>query len=117
MKYLALVMALVSFDTFSIMATNGTKVTVSGIIVLSEVHIEGKLINFKAIKLEQEQCFKADGIMSDKEQCLSTLQLVIPNTISLNLGQRYSLIGDAFHWHTAHHFTKVLFSVSSAKKL
>ena len=117
MKYLALVMALASFDTFSCMPTNGTKVTISGIIVLSEVHLEGKLIKFKTIKLEKEQCFKADGVIFDKEQYLGALQLVVPNTISLNLGQSYSLIGDAFHWHTAHHHTKVLFNVSSAKKL
>lgn len=117
MKYLALVIALVSFDTFSSMPTNGEKVTISGIIVLSEVLVEDKLIKFKTIKLEQKQCFKADGVISDKEQCLGTLQLVTPNTISLSLGQRYSLIGDAFHWYTAHHHTKVLFIVRSAKKL
>ncbi|MBQ4835726.1 DUF4431 domain-containing protein [Pseudoalteromonas luteoviolacea] len=116
-KYLVIVLVLLPFEALSCIPTDGTKVNMTGTIEMSEINIKGKIKKFKSIKLKHDQCFKPDRVFLDTVLYLDVLQPVVPSTISLNLGQQYVLNGEALHWHTKHHYTKVLFSVSSVKTL
>lgn len=92
-------------------------IELTGDVVVNEEKLEEKNVRYKALSLDKEVCFSPDGIFSNKEHKLSNLQLVIPQNLKVEVNAKYKMIGAAFHWHTGHHYTKVLFMVESVVKL
>ncbi len=38
-------------------------------------------------------------------------------SVELEVGSKYKMSGAAFHWHTGHHYTKIVLNIAEAKKL
>jgi len=107
----------VSSQVFACKPTDGIKIELIGKVTPSVFKTETKLIHFKVLHLTKSTCFARDNVFSDEDQELQDLQLVLTKDLKVEVGKKYRFVGDAFHWHTAHHYTKVLFSAISATEL
>lgn len=94
-----------------------TNIELTGSVAVMKAMQDDGIVVFKNITLDSATCFLADKVFSDEDKTIRSLQLVVPNTLEVKPGLRYKLSGQAFHWHTANHYTEVIFSVLSAQKI
>ncbi len=117
MKYIFLLALVLPFNSFACLSTNNLEIEIDGKIIPSVYKTEELVAHYKSIELIESQCFAPDNELSDKEVYIKTIQLSVPQEIKIEVGSTYLLTGIAFHAHTAHHYTDIVFSVMSAKKL
>lgn len=99
------------------MPTDGQDVSFIGKIVSATYKTEGGVFHYRALELDSIQCFSPDGEFSEEEVEVKNVQLIAPQGVEFEVGSKYEISGAAFHWHTGHHYTKIVLSVTEAKKL
>ncbi|WP_164519336.1 DUF4431 domain-containing protein [Pseudoalteromonas rubra] len=118
MKYIVLFVALmISNSVFACFKADGVEFDITGKIVPAIYKTEDFIAHYKALELMKPACFLPDGELSDKSVNISKIQLSVPEGVSIDVGNSYSIKGNAFHSHTGHHFTKIVIEVKSAEKL
>jgi hypothetical protein len=117
MKYLIILLLSIPMQAYACQPTDGQLIELIGKVIPSVHKTESKIVHYRAVQLSEASCFMADNEFANENQNAQELQLVLTENINIEVGQKYKFKGDAYHAHTAHHFTKVLFNVKSAKKL
>jgi len=118
MKYIILSIALmISSSAFACYKADGVEFEITGNVVPAVYKTEEFVAHYKALELKEPACFLPDGELSEKSMNISSIQLSVPEGVSVELGNSYRIKGNAFHSHTGHHFTKIVIEVKNAEKL
>ena len=97
--------------------TDGKEIELVGTVVPAVYKTEENIAHYRALEFDQAYCFSPDGEISEEEVEVKKVQLIIPDGVVLEVGGKYQVRGVPFHWHTGHHYTKIVISVNQSKKL
>ena len=117
MKYIALFISFFPSLVLACLPTDGRDVSLIGKIVPAAYKAEDRVVHYRALELDDAQCFLPDGEFSEEVVEIKNVQLIAPKGVELEVGNKYKILGAAFHWHTGHHYTKIVLNVAEAKKL
>ena len=117
MKYIALLILLLPSLALACLPTDGKHISVTGMAISAVYKTEEQVVHYRALELDDVQCFSPDGEFSEAEVKIKKIQLIIPEGIEFEVGRKYKVEGAAFHWHTAHHYTEIVLTVSAGKNL